>query len=456
MLRKSEIPDKPRFSLASSRAYELLIELDICSFPVEPRKIIKHFSNWFLTGYLELKHNTGDNDPLSLKKEQAEAKTVKIRNTDEYLIIYDEQVNNESRIRWTLAHEIGHIVLGHLDHFEFTALNRRGLSKKEYSVLEVEAHWFAAELLSPKPIMKRFSFGDSSDGISLICDISKEASKKRFTQIKYEDYGYFTNADKLLRNFYHHISSKGYLDAIFETASRYQGTHIYPDLCKYCRVCSNCNAFIDEEDEKFCHICGAAIPDIYCYSPIKFQKGTFHIGWDFMLKGKYYRDIETNDNKRLVFCPICKNHEFSDEAQHCRICGTPLFNRCKKEDKILDASYRHCPDCGSETEYKELYNSLPQKANLDSFIDLPIDLDDYIEYEYWDFLQMVIGYWEKNIDLFIALANSSAFRDGTDFVILVNNKMELDIVNAGRDVISNSLQKYGNAVIEKVRCYSVI
>ena len=456
MPRKKEIPNKPRFNLAASRAYELLVELDICSFPVDPRYIISKFHNWHLASYLELQINTDQEDPLNLRREKAEAKTVKNRADNDYLIVYDEQVDNISRIRWTLAHEIGHIALGHLDHFEATALNRRGLSQKAYGVLEVEAHWFAAELLSPKPIMKLFQFEDCPDLVSLMCDISKKAAEKRLTQLAKNDYGSFDTQDKLFRNFYSYCSTRGYLDSIFKTANRYQSSRIYPDLCKHSRVCYHCNAFIEESCQRYCHICGGEVPAVDRYSPLKISEGYFYIGYDFLYEGKYYPEIETRNDNRVLFCPICKNHEFSDETNYCRICGTSLYNRCKNENKVIDGYCRYCPDCGAKAEFKELYDVFQGSVSREDFINSHIDLDDYIDYEYWDFIRMTIIAWEKNANLFTALANSSAFRDGLEIVVLVKTDNESTIVNSNLDVILQCIQRHGYASVENVRCFSVL
>ena len=456
MPRKKEIPNKPRFSFAASRAYELLVELDICSFPVDPKYIISQFSNWQLAGYLELQIKTGHEDPLNIRREQAEAKTIKIRADNDYLIVYDEQVQNSSRIRWTLAHEIGHIVLGHLDHFEATALNRRGLSKKAYGVLEVEAHWFAAELLSPKPILKLFQFEDCPDLVSLMCDISKEAAEKRLAQLAKRDYGYVEAQGKLIRNFYSYCSTRGYLASIFNTANRYQNSRIYPDLCKHSRVCYHCNAFIEESGQRFCHICGCAVPAADRYSPLKVSEGFFYIGYDFMYEGKYFPEIQTSNDNRVLFCPVCKNHEFSDNTEYCRICGTTLYNKCKSENKTISGYCRYCPDCGAKAEFKELYDSFQGKVSRENFISSHIDLDDYIDYEYWDYICMTIMAWEKNANLFTALADSSAFRDGDDIVVLVKTDNESNIVNSNLEVILHCLQRHGFTSVKNVRCFSVL
>ena len=113
---------------------------------------------------------------FSSKTDNAEAKTQIERGTEEYLIVYDDSFSRE-RIRWTIAHEIGHILLGHLVYYEETALNRGGLTKDQYGVLEVEAHWFAEALLAPNFLLHMYDIKDSQD-IAFLCDISKESADK--------------------------------------------------------------------------------------------------------------------------------------------------------------------------------------------------------------------------------------------------------------------------------------
>ncbi len=55
------------------------------------------------------------------------------------LILYDDKIKNEGRRNWTIAHELGHILLGHK---EISKINER------------EADAFAAELLMPEAIIR--------------------------------------------------------------------------------------------------------------------------------------------------------------------------------------------------------------------------------------------------------------------------------------------------------------
>ena len=69
---------------------------------------------------------------------------------------------------------------------------------------------------------------------------------------------------------------------------------------------------------------------------------------------------------------------------------------------------------------------------------------------------MTIRAWEKNANLFTALADSSAFRDGHDIVVLVKTDTESNIVNSNLEVILQCIQRHGYASVETVRCFSVL
>lgn len=452
MQKRKEIPSKPRFAQITKRAYELLAELEISEFPVNPRSIIEHFSNWHLKGWLELQVNTGEQDPLNIDKEKAEAKTVKLRGSDDYLIVYDERVDNSQRIRWTLAHEIGHIVLGHLVQFDATALNRRGLMPAEHGVLEVEAHWFASELLAPKTIIRRFDFKDNPQGIGLICDISKDAAKKRLKDITNMDFGYYPTENRILRNFYNHIWKGNFYQVMHDTACKFYPSIIYQNLCKESRICRNCNSFVTDESYKFCPVCGSEVPPPLLYTPYKHNGGgIFRIGSlsDLYLKGKQYYEIPIGKMGHVEYCPMCRNIVVQGDNDNCNVCGTPIINYCTRESKRLSHAYRHCPDCGAETTYKEIYGKLPERLSIEN-MRIPDSFDDYIECDYWRFVVLTIGYWEKAMDLYIALEDSIAIYDYEDMIIFVRGDKELNLVIEGEDIILNCLTKYGYLPVKKI------
>lgn len=108
---------------------------------------------------------------------------------------------------------MAHIFCRHLVDFEETALERGGLTKEQYGVLEVEANWFVSEFLAPRAVLKIFNF-EKPNEIALLCDISKMASEKRFSQLKKFSYA-SEDSNHILRNFYAHLASGEYLKVIF-------------------------------------------------------------------------------------------------------------------------------------------------------------------------------------------------------------------------------------------------
>lgn len=74
----------------------------------------------------------------------AEGLTVKTPSMD--IILYDDKVTNSRRRNWTIAHELGHVLLG---HGEVSRANER------------EADAFAAELLMPEAVIR---FLDEREG----------------------------------------------------------------------------------------------------------------------------------------------------------------------------------------------------------------------------------------------------------------------------------------------------
>ena len=60
-----------------------------------------------------------------------------IEGNPKYIIVFNENERSRQRVRWTIAHELGHIILGHIN--KCCAVGDK----------EAEANYFARELLSP-------------------------------------------------------------------------------------------------------------------------------------------------------------------------------------------------------------------------------------------------------------------------------------------------------------------
>ncbi len=98
--------------------------------------------------------------------------------TDSYLVVTDIEENKLfRRYRFTLAHEIGHIELGHLKDICPSSM------KFENRILEREASVFAEELLMPTTRCMIHNL-DTSEKISQYYNVSKEAADIKFKNLK--------------------------------------------------------------------------------------------------------------------------------------------------------------------------------------------------------------------------------------------------------------------------------
>lgn len=86
---------------------------------------------------------------------------------------------NRQRKRFTVAHELGHIMLGHVGKYE---LVNREISPTD-NPIEQEANVFASRLLAPACVLWGLKV-NSADEIAQICDISPTAAEYRWQRIK--------------------------------------------------------------------------------------------------------------------------------------------------------------------------------------------------------------------------------------------------------------------------------
>ena len=93
----------------------------------------------------------------------------------EPVILYDQSKTPE-RIRFTVAHELGHLVLGHVVPGQQTTMNRE--PTPEDSPVETAANQFAARLLAPACVLWGLEL-HTAEEIAALCHISKQAAQFR-------------------------------------------------------------------------------------------------------------------------------------------------------------------------------------------------------------------------------------------------------------------------------------
>lgn len=180
--------NKPNFSFARKKANEILLMRENSTFPISPEKVKIFNKNIIITSFSNYIKITGTNiNELTNNGNFKDGYTItNIRpNTD--IIFYNDKIESHGRIRWTIAHEIGHIVLNH---------------KEQCDINEIEANTFASQLLLPQCILEYLiQYGSAIDAnyIENKFGLSHEASLKVLQQVgKKIENGYNSEYDDII------------------------------------------------------------------------------------------------------------------------------------------------------------------------------------------------------------------------------------------------------------------
>lgn len=309
---------------AFQKSQEILLENTITDFPLDIIRLIKkkHILLTTVDEYIEFRKYTHETRPYITINDGRSFYDVK-RNV--YMIVYNSH-KKQQRIRFTLAHELGHILLGHLDN-ELTEIDRGGISNELYQKFEDEADTFAGNLLAPPILIYEKIKTNKQFVVESVC--------KHFA-LSYNAVKYFRQED-----FFEWIKTP---PTATEKIILYNyRNRIHPLHCNFC------NTQIFGKNFEFCPMCG---------------KKLFKERYDSSMT---YSRIELDEHMKAQVCPKCQNEEILSEGEYCHICGSILVNKCQQEifdgdfgstvapccdaSERLPGSARYCPYCGSETTF---------------------------------------------------------------------------------------------------------
>jgi len=311
------IPLYPRRDYAKKLAKEFLIKSKVKALPINPFAICKQHG-FVIRSVKETEDIIHEIDPFDVRENpDCDAKTY-LTSKGRYVIVYDDAVFSQGRIIWTIAHEIGHIVLKHLTQFEQTEIHK-GLTDKENEVLEKEADAFASEFLAPAEVLLSCKCVKKKMIIKL-CGLSDEAAfyRKEYLKNYQPDYKYERLDKEIYKQFFNFIHNKDF----------FVNLHY-----KICPVCKN---YLLSTKERFCRICGNQVTS------------------RTLMKGIIYNDgPEMGKQKRTFVCPKCLRHRGSKSGSNCSHCGTSLINRCSNPSckKTHIGSSRYCYECGKPNSF---------------------------------------------------------------------------------------------------------
>lgn len=248
-------------------------------------------------------------------------------------IVYFNNLTNPKRQLWTLAHELGHIILNHHKDNNNLKIFRNSLTHSHYNYLEEEANFFAGILLAHPVILNKLDIKTEIE-LQNYCNLSSTAAAYRFN---------FFNEWK--RNPIQ-LSSNNILINNFKIKKK----------CLHCHSTYTIN-LTDLNNIKYCPLCGSNHITIGGNTIMKINDG-----------------IKLDNNSKAMECPQCGNTEvFSDDPakKYCKICGLYLINHCTCLEDIwevddrtdnmkltknkcgtkADGNARYCVYCGSETTF---------------------------------------------------------------------------------------------------------
>lgn len=318
---------KPNYIKAEKKAYELLKLNGINKLPIKVKKLAKKFPNLKIKTYTWYANKWGLTiEDVCKLADSDEGCCWYIESQGQYMILYNDTVENSGRKRWTIAHELGHYMLKHNEITGKAIFSRSSLSDKEYDMFEKEANCFARSLLAPLPVISNLGKITIFD-VANICEISMEAANN---VIK------FLNKGKEMGVYYSVRPIKMFSDYIYKMKNKH--------YCQNCKTETICEGEIN-----FCPICKNS----------KLLKSFHSVGADNIVKYSGY--IVDTITGRPVTCPRCENEEIQ-QGDFCKICGVEVINKCTNKHvwngevewecgEVADGSARFCIKCGHETTY---------------------------------------------------------------------------------------------------------
>lgn len=314
---------RPNYSRATVNAWSLLKDLQIFSVPIDILSIYNDL------GIELVSFTSAESSPFAhvihiLRNKQVDG--VCYKDGERYIVFYEDKAQT-NRIPFTLAHELGHIFLGHHINADNGFLARfANLSSRDYR--EKKADMFAGELIRSRPLLYLTNLTNPDDAniVSNIFGVSYLCATVGIEQVKNIN---FATIPKVLNFFRNRFS-------IFINS-------------RYCVKCNH--SFVaDTELINFCPICGDK-------KPIWFNKNNYLINFIYgdvtgELPIMDYKTYPTNPiNNQTETCPRCELENIDSDWNYCPVCALPTQNICGECGEKLEPHFRYCPKCGTESLY---------------------------------------------------------------------------------------------------------
>lgn len=159
-------PRTIRDDIARAKARYLLREYNIVRPPVYPEDLAERIG-------IQVRYHCVDDVDFSFS----------LKKDGEYFI-FAYISSNQGRDRWSVAHELGHIVLGHYELYPVDTIMYDRLTDRERYILDREADIFTEELLMPAEWIMKYTLKETE--LRELFKVSKEAMSIRLSKLNYQ------------------------------------------------------------------------------------------------------------------------------------------------------------------------------------------------------------------------------------------------------------------------------
>ena len=334
-------------------ALGVLEDSGIDRFPVSLHAIQQQFCNLFqIYSYSALMKEEGISREECCRFLNSDDGVAVFDGRSKYFVFYNDK-KMKQRIRFTIAHEIGHIFLDHHQEYGISFLGREGVSQELYKRLEKEANCFARNLLCPA---YHTDILLDSHGIS---NTVRGRGKWEITKLT-----------PLIENLKIIFCAKDLIETAFEVsplAAKTRLDFLNADINHYIRnpLDWKSTSHIRHTAAWYCSHCGLErLPaSTHCS-----ECGKKHFVFQVSSTGFQYKDARLNDNMQFASCPVCGNTEFSESAGYCKRCGLPLSNVCTHDPTHLNhPEAKHCYACGKPTAFKDSEYHIQIRQSLEKY-----------------------------------------------------------------------------------------
>ncbi|MFT9495487.1 ImmA/IrrE family metallo-endopeptidase [Anaerosolibacter sp.] len=236
-------------------------------------------------------------------------------------VTYPFKSSKDRRLNFTLAHEIGHVVLGHLDIPDHLK------TKKDRDIEEQEANEFAGRLLAPEQKLLSCNF-TSIESVAAHFNISKQALWKRLNHLQKLDL----------------IKSKPLV---------------------VCNTCGNSEVSVFAD---CCKICGSTIGKRMGVEIVKYRSHKLNpLGKASICP--ICKNEETHSEGE--YCKICGTFLYNVCAPTEKVSDTNFYYTQKSCGAYLEGNARYCENCGNESTFyrDKLLSYWIDEKNIQDFVE---------------------------------------------------------------------------------------